>query len=50
MLKFPYVMMEREYLKAWKIFKEESAQFYPVIEDLVNTRAAEDIEGQLYAL
>jgi hypothetical protein len=48
--KFPLVMMEREYLKAWKIFKEQSEQFFPIIEDLVNSKGQGDAEGSLYAL
>lgn len=48
-MKFPYVMMEREYLRAWKIFSEESQKFYPIIEDLVATKP-DDLEGMLYAL
>ena len=41
--------MEREYLKTWKIFKNESSKLVPIIEEFIDSDK-NDINGQLQAL
>jgi hypothetical protein len=46
MEKFEYthVMMEREYLRAWKIFKEETAKIFPAFVRQIRTETS-NLEG-----
>lgn len=41
--------MEREYLKAWKIFKTETNKLVPVIKEMIE-QDSNDINGQLNAI
>ena len=43
------VMMERGYLKAWQLFKEQTERILPRLQDLVK-EDKHSIEGQLHAL
>jgi hypothetical protein len=48
-LEYPTIMMERSYLKSWKIFTEESAKLLPYLKDLVK-QDKNNLDGQLHAL
>ncbi len=48
-VKSEIVMMERAYLRPWKLFKTESARILPRMADLIKEES-ENVEGQLEAL
>jgi len=39
-----YVLMERSYLRAWKVFRDESEKLVPYIRDLVS-RDKDNLDG-----
>ena len=44
-----YVEMERTYLRAWQIYKKETANLLPKFKEMIKDDKA-NVEGQLYAL